>query len=48
MRQLNVISFPAQPSDNDRLRLYREEPCSILVLAEFRARSSQPKRPALG
>jgi hypothetical protein len=44
MRQPNVISFPAQHSDNDRLRLYREEPCAILILAEFRAR---PKRPPL-
>jgi hypothetical protein len=43
MRQPNVISFPAQPPDTDRLRLYREESCGILVLAEFRARSPQSK-----
>lgn len=48
MRQPNVISFPAQPSEIDRLRLFRDEPCAILSLAEFRARAPQPKRLSLG
>jgi hypothetical protein len=32
MKQTNVIKFPLQPIEIDRLRLYRDEPCTILVL----------------
>jgi len=30
MRQAKVVSFPAQPPESDRVRLYRDEPCTIL------------------
>ena len=37
MRQANVVNFPAPPPENDRLRLYRDEPCTILVLSRLQA-----------
>jgi hypothetical protein len=37
MRQTNVIQFPKQQPEGERLRLYRDEPCTILVLSRPRA-----------
>ena len=33
---MNVIQFPLQKSDTDRVRLHRDEPCTILVLPSVR------------
>jgi len=32
VKQNNVVSFPEQPIDIDRVCLHREEPCTILIL----------------
>jgi hypothetical protein len=48
MLQSNVIRFPAQVPPNERLRLYRDEPCTILSLAIFRVGAPQRKVSALG
>jgi hypothetical protein len=37
MRQTNIIKFPLQLPEVDRLRLYRDEPGTIVVLAAVRA-----------
>jgi hypothetical protein len=43
MRQTNVIKFPRpQPLETDRLRLYRDEPGTIVVLAAIRAGLNLP------
>jgi hypothetical protein len=47
MEQTNVIVFPTEPPESDRLRLYRDEPCTILILPAARIvldRSHQPRR----
>jgi hypothetical protein len=36
MEQTNVISFPTQPPESERLRLYHDDPCIVLVLAAVR------------
>ncbi len=38
MQQTNVIQFPLQPSESGRLPLFREEPCTIVNLAEYMGR----------
>jgi hypothetical protein len=37
MEQTNVIGFPAQPPESERLRLYQDHPAIVLVLAPVRA-----------
>jgi hypothetical protein len=37
MWQTNVIKFPLQQPETDRLRLYRDEPGTIVVLSTVRA-----------
>jgi hypothetical protein len=32
MEQTNVIKFPLRQLDFDRLRLYRDEPCTVLAI----------------
>jgi hypothetical protein len=42
----NVIVFPTQPPASERLRLYRDDPCIVLVLAAVRTRDRDlPWRP---
>jgi hypothetical protein len=36
MEQTNIIVFPTQPPASERLRLYRDDPCIVLVLAAVR------------
>jgi hypothetical protein len=36
VQQTNVIEFPLRQIEADRMRLYRDEPCTILVLAAAR------------
>ena len=31
MRSSNVINFPVQPAESERPRVYRNEPCTILL-----------------
>jgi hypothetical protein len=38
MEQTNIIMFPTQPPDSERLRLYRDDPCIVFVLVALRAR----------
>ena len=33
---MNIIQFPLQKSDTDRVRLHRDEPCVIVVLPLLR------------
>jgi hypothetical protein len=45
MEQTNVIMFPTKPPESDRLHLYRDEPCTILILPTAQIglyRSHQP------
>jgi hypothetical protein len=47
MDQTNVIVFPTEPLESDRLRLYRDKPCTILILPTARIAldgSHQPRR----
>jgi hypothetical protein len=48
MLRTNVVRFPAQIPENERLRLYRDAPCTVLSLAAFRARALQFKKSSLG
>lgn len=48
MQQTNVLRFPVQVPEADRMRLFRDNPCTILSLAAFRARAPHFKRPSLG
>jgi hypothetical protein len=41
MEQTNVIMFPTQPPESERLRLYRDNPCIVVVLGAVRARDSR-------
>ena len=43
MRQTNVIRFPAQPTEDDRLRLYRDEQATVVVLSTVRTDRRAPK-----
>jgi hypothetical protein len=36
MQQTNVLRFPVQVPEAERMRLYRDDPCRILSLAAFR------------
>jgi hypothetical protein len=48
MQQTNVLRFPVQVPEAERMRLFRDDPCTILSLAAFRARAPHFKRPSLG
>jgi hypothetical protein len=37
MAQDNIIRFPTQPRESERLRLYRDEPCTVLFLSWLQA-----------
>jgi hypothetical protein len=47
MQQTNVLRFPVQVPEAERRRLYRDDPCTVLTLAAFRARAHF-KRQSLG
>jgi hypothetical protein len=34
--------FPTQPPESERLRLYRDDPCVVVVLAAARTRAPDP------
>jgi hypothetical protein len=49
MQQTSVLRFPVQlVPEAERMRLYRDDPCTVLSLAAFRARAPHFKRPSLG
>jgi hypothetical protein len=42
MEQTNVIVFPTQPPASERLRLYRDDPCIVVVPAAGRPHDRDP------
>jgi hypothetical protein len=42
MVQTNVVVFPSQPPESERLRLYRDDPCVVVFLAVARPRDWDP------
>jgi hypothetical protein len=42
MEQTNLIVFPTQQLESERLRLYRDDPCIVVVLAAVRPPDRDP------